>query len=235
MIATVINAAAVVVGTLLGVLLHRAIGDRFRHSIYSGIGVMTLVIGFSMALGVQRVLYFALALVIGGVLGTWWRIEDGVLKLGEVLKNRFQRRDGAGQFAFGFLSASVIFCVGAMTIVGSFQAGAEGNYELLLTKSVMDGAMSVLLASVMGPGVGFSALMILLYQGALTLLSSGLKPLITELLLSEITAVGGALVVMIGINLLELRKIRTADFVPALLVVIVFVALDPFLAPLFGF
>lgn len=234
MIATIINAAAVVIGTLVGLLLHKAIGDRFRHAVYSGIGVMTLVIGFSMALDVQRVLYFALALVIGGAVGTWWRIEDGVLRLGEALKNRFQRTDGAGQFAFGFLSASVIFCVGALTIVGSFQAGAEGNYELLLTKSVMDGAMSVLLASVMGPGVGFSALIILVYQGTLTLLAGWLKPLLTPLVLSEITAVGGALVIMIGINILELRKIRTADFVPALLIVVAFVAIDPWVAPIFG-
>lgn len=235
MIATIINAVAVVLGTLLGLLLHTRISDRFRDVIYTGIGVVTLALGFSMALEAQRVLYFALAIVIGGVLGTWWRVEDGILRLGELLKRHFSRRDSGGQFAFGFLSASVLFCVGAMTIVGSFQAGAEGNFELLLTKSVMDGSMSVLFASAMGVGVGFAAIVILVYQGALTLLASLLTPYVTALLLSEITAVGGALIVMIGINLLGLKQIRTADFVPALIVVVILVALDPWLAPIFGY
>ena len=116
-----------------------------------------------------------------------------------------------------------------MTIVGSFQAGVDGDYELLLTKSVMDGTMAILLTAAMGVGVAFSALLILVYQGGLTLLAVFLRPYVSELMLSEISAVGGALIVMIGINLLGLKRIRTADFVPALLVVIVFVLLDPWI------
>jgi len=229
MIATFINAAAVVVGSLIGLLLNRRIGERLKEVVYAGIGVISLVIGFSMALEMQRVLYLALSIVIGGALGTWWGVENGILRLGEFLRNRFQKRGSGGEFSYGFLSASVLFCVGAMTIVGSFQAGVDGAYELLLTKSVMDGTMAILLTAAMGIGVAFSALLILVYQGGLTLLAVFLRPYVSELMLSEISAVGGALIVMIGINLLGLKKIRTADFVPALLVVIVFVLLDPWI------
>ena len=229
MIATFINAAAVVVGSLIGLLLNRRIGERLKEVVYAGIGVISLVIGFSMALEMQRVLYLALSIVAGGVLGTWWGIENGVLRLGEFLRARFQKQGSQGEFAYGFLSASVLFCVGAMTIVGSFQAGVDGDYELLLTKSIMDGTMAILLTAAMGIGVAFSALLILVYQGGLTLLAVFLRPYVSELMLSEISAVGGALIVMIGINLLGLKKIRTADFVPALLVVIAFVLLDPWI------
>jgi uncharacterized membrane protein YqgA involved in biofilm formation len=229
MIATIINAAAVVVGSIIGALLNRRIGERLKEVVYNGIGIISLVIGFSMAIQMQRVLYLALSIVIGGLLGTWWGVENGVLRLGEFLKNRFEKKGAQGEFAYGFLSASVLFCVGAMTIVGSFQAGVDGNYELILTKSVMDGTMAILLTAAMGMGVAFSAILILVYQGGLTLLAVWLRPFVSELMLSEISAVGGALVVMIGINMLNLKRIKTADFVPALLAVIVFVLADPWI------
>lgn len=228
MIATFINAGAVIVGSLIGVMLNKRISERFKQVVYAGIGVISLVIGFALALQMQRVLYLALAVVIGGVLGTWWGVENGILSLGEFLKRRFARESG-GEFAYGFLSASVLFCVGAMTIVGSFQAGVDNDYTLLLTKSVMDGVMAVLLTAAMGIGVGFAAITVLLYQGSLTLLATWIRPWVSELMLSEISAVGGALIVMIGLNLLDLKRIKTADFVPALLVVVVLVLLDPWI------
>jgi uncharacterized protein len=229
MLATIVNAAAVVLGSLVGLALNRRIGDRIKEVLYSGIGVITLVIGMSMALEMQRVLYLALAVVTGGILGSWWGVENGILRLGEFLRSRFQRSNTGSEFAYGFLSASVLFCVGAMAIIGSFRAGVEGDYQLLFTKSVMDGFISILLAASMGIGVAFSALVILLYQGGLTLLAGQISPWVSELMLSEITAVGGALILMIGINLLNLRHIKTADYIPAILVVIVFVMLDPWI------
>jgi uncharacterized protein len=229
MIATIINAVAVVVGSIIGLLLNRRISERLKEIVYNGIGVISLVIGFSMALQMQRVLYLALSIVIGGLLGTWWGVEKGVLRFGEFLKGRFQKQGSQGEFAYGFLTASVLFCVGAMSIVGSFQAGVDGNYELILTKSVMDGTMAILLTAAMGIGVAFSAIFVLVYQGALTLLAVWLRPFVSELMLSELSAVGGAMIVMIGISMLDLKRIRTADYVPALLVVIVFVLLDPWI------
>ena len=228
LIPTFVNAASVIVGALIGILLNRRISESFKQMVYSGVGVFTLIIGMIMSIGTQRVLYLALSVVIGGMLGTWWGVENGVLRLGEFLKSRFQRNTES-EFAYGFLSASVLFCVGAMTIVGSFTAGVDNDFQLLFTKSVMDGFMAILLASAMGPGVAFSALVILAYQGSLTLLARVIGPWVSELMLSEISAVGGALIIMIGINVLDLRKIRTANFIPALLVVVLFVLADPFI------
>ncbi len=229
MIATVVNAAAVVIGSLLGLVLNRRIGERIKELLYSGIGVITLVIGMSMALEMQRVLYLALAVVIGGILGMWWGVEDGILRLGTMLRDRFHRSSTGGEFAYGFLSASVLFCVGAMAIVGSFRAGVDADYQLIFTKSVMDGFMAILLAASMGLGVAFSALVILVYQGGLTLIAASISPWVSALMLSEITAVGGVLILMIGINLLNLRHIKTADFIPAIIVVILFVLADPWI------
>lgn len=229
-IATIINAAAVVIGSLVGLILNRRIGERVKGVLYSGIGVITLVIGMSMALQMQRVLYLALAIVLGGILGTWWGVENMILNLGEFLRKRFQRSSSGSEFAYGFLSASVLFCVGAMAIIGSFRAGVEGDYQLLLTKSVMDGFISILLAASMGVGVAFSALVIVIYQGGLTLLAGWISPWVSELMLTEITAVGGSLIIMIGINLLDLKHIKTADFIPAIMVVILFVLADPWIA-----
>ncbi len=233
MIATIINAVAILLGTVIGLIVKHSIDETFKKAVFTAVGIVTLIIGMSMALETHRFLYLALSLVVGGLVGTALRIEDGILGFGEVLKRRFTRpgaiEGGNPHFAEGFLSATVLFCVGALTIIGAFQAGVEQNYGLLLTKSVMDGFMAILLTAAYGVGVGFSAISILIYQGGLTLLSGLLRPLVSDLLLSEISGVGGAMVLMIGLNLLDLRKIRTADFLPALIVIVLFVVIDPWI------
>lgn len=224
MIATVVNALAVIAGSFIGLLLHGKIKDSFKTVVYVGAGVTSLIIGIQMAMSTQKIVFLALSMIIGGLLGTWWKIEDGILALGDTLKRVFARGDGGKDFAFGFLNASVLFCVGAMALVGSFRAGTEGNYDLIFTKSVMDGFMSIVFSAAMGIGVAFSALSVLVYQGLLTLASGWLKPLVSADLLRELTGVGGALVIMIGINLLGIAKLKTANFLPAILLVVLFVA-----------
>ncbi|AEJ60464.1 protein of unknown function DUF554 [Spirochaeta thermophila DSM 6578] len=220
MIATFVNMVTVIVGSLLGLLFHARISEDFKKVVYQGVGIFTLVIGLSMALESQRVLWMALSLVAGGILGTWWDIEGGIYRFGEFLKRRVARAEGESTFASGFLDASILFCVGAMTLVGAFKAGTEGDYTLLLTKSVMDGFMAILLTAALGMGVAFSALTILVYQGGLTLLSGFLQPLVTETILNEVTGVGGAMVIMIGLNLLGVTRIKTGNFFPALILVV---------------
>jgi hypothetical protein len=233
MIATLINCATVIAGSLLGLVLHRRIRDSFKAIVYTGAGLVSLVLGMKMAFSTTRIVSMALALIVGGILGEWWRIEDGILRIGEFLKSRFSRGDSEREFGYGFLNASVLFCVGAMTLVGAFRAGAEGNYELILTKSVLDGFMAVMLTAAMGVGVAFSALTILVYQGGLTLLAVQLKPLASEVILAELTGIGGVLVVMIGINLLGLSRLKTANFLPAILIILILLALEPYL-PVIG-
>ncbi len=234
MIATVINALAVIAGSVLGVIFHKRIQENTTDIIYTGVGIITLVIGAKMALATQRIVFVALALVLGGLLGHALKIESGILRFGDFLKRKFAKQNKETTFAYGFLNASVLFCVGAMALVGSFKAGTEGNYELLLTKSVMDGFVSIILTAAMGIGVAFSTIPILVYQGALTLLSVWLKPLVSDLILSELTGVGGALVLMIGLNLLQLKTIKTANYIPSLVLIVLFVALEPFVPFKFG-
>ncbi|MFA7565494.1 MAG: DUF554 domain-containing protein [Alkalispirochaeta sp.] len=251
MIATIVNAVAVVIGTVVGRFSGKTIGERFRHTIFSGIGVVSLLIGIYMALETQRTLYLVLSIALGGLIGAALGVEDRIYAFGEWLKRRFYQSkpsvrpsDGdalpgalpgapatSHNFAEGFLVASVLFCVGALTIIGAFRAGVEQEYGLLFTKSVMDGFMAILLTTAYGVGVGFAAIPILVYQGGLTLLAGVLAPYVSPLMLSEISGVGGAMVVMIGINLLELRTIKTGDFLPGIVVVVLFVLLDPVIGP----
>jgi uncharacterized protein len=228
MLATLINALAIVAGSLLGLLLKKGLSKRFQTAIYTAAGITTIVIGVQMALKTSHVLAFALALILGGLVGTAIKIEDAVLSLGERLKNRFARGDESGNFALGFLTASVLYCSGAMAIIGSFKAGTEGDYTLLFTKSILDGTLSVLFASAMGIGVAFSAISVLAYQGILTLVSIWLKPFVSPLMLAELTGIGGALVLMIGISLLDIKKLKTGDFLPALVFTVVFVLAMPY-------
>ncbi len=229
MIATIVNCATVIAGSFIGLLLHAKINESFKRIVYVGAGMISLILGIKMGLVTSRIVFMALSLILGGILGQWWNIEGGILRFGEFLKKRFAKRDSGKDFAGGFLNASVLFCVGAMTLVGAFKAGAEGNYELILTKSVMDGFMAIMLTAALGIGVAFSAITILVYQGGITLLAGTLQPLVNELLLNELTAIGGVLVIMIGLNLLGLTKLKTANYIPALLIIVALVALEPLL------
>lgn len=228
MLATLINALAIVAGSLIGLLLKKGMSKRFETAIFTAAGITTIVIAIQMALKTSHVLAFALALILGGLVGTVIKIEDAVLTLGERLKNRFARGEEGGTFALGFLNATVLYCSGAMAIIGSFKAGTEGDYTILLTKSILDGTLSVLFASAMGVGVAFSAISVLVYQGLLTLGSVWVKPFVSPLMLSELTGIGGALVLMIGLSLLDIKKLKTGDFLPALVFTVLFVLAMPF-------
>lgn len=229
MFGTIINAAAIIVGSLIGFLIRKGIKDEYRKVVFTAAGLTSLTIGLQMALKTTHILAFALALMFGGLLGTVLNVEGGIERLGERLKQRFAR-NSEGAFAAGFLNASVLFCSGAMAIVGSFRAGTEGDYSLLLRKSVLDGFVSIIFAGAMGIGVAFAALSVFVYQGALTLLSVYIKPFVSELMLSELTAIGGALIIMIALGLLELKSFKTGNFLPAILVIVALVLVMPFLS-----
>ncbi len=229
MIATVINAAAIILGSLIGLLLRKGIKDEYRKVVFTAAGMTSLTIGIQMALKTTHILTFALALMIGGLVGTMLDIEGGIERLGERLKARFASKS-EGAFAAGFLNGSILFCTGAMAILGSFKAGTEGDYSLIFTKTVLDGFVSIIFASAMGIGVAFSALSVFVYQGALTLLSVYIKPYVSDLMLAELTAIGGALIIMIALGLLEIKNFKTGNFLPSILVIVVLVLVMPFLS-----
>ena len=155
-----------------------------------------------------------LALIFGGLLGEWLAIEDAFASLGRRIENRFKFKDR--DFVQGFLTASLLFCLGPMTILGSLQDGLQGDFQLLLLKSIMDGASSIFLAGSLGIGVLFSFIIVLVYQGGLTLLAKALSGVFTDPVILALTIVGGALVICLGLNLLEIKKIKVANFLPAI-------------------
>jgi uncharacterized membrane protein YqgA involved in biofilm formation len=245
MIGTIVNCLAILAGSAVGLLFSRKITENLSDIVCSAAGVVTLVLGMKMAFESQNAIYLALSLISGGLLGAWWDIDGKILFLGAFLERRFARnktttgaiegKSGDNRFAYAFLNASVLFCVGAMAIVGSFKAGTEGDYEMLFTKSVLDGFMAIVFAAAMGIGTAFSALSILVYQGLLTLASGFIKPWVSPRMIAELTGVGGALVIMIGINLLALRKLKTANYLPAIVMIAVFVLLDPLILKIAAF
>jgi uncharacterized protein len=229
MFAVLINTAAVILGSAIGLLVGKAIKQDMQDMVMIAAGMFTIFIGLKMAWKTQRELYVILSLVIGGGIGSMIGIEAWFLRLGEALKARLPGASGQHQFAEGFLTASMLFCVGAMAIIGSFNAGTTGDAKLILIKSVLDGFMAIILAGRFGLGVMFSGLIVLIYQGALTLLARWIQPVMPELALTEISGAGGVMVMMIGFGLLGIKKIRTGDFLPALVIVVLFCLADPWL------
>ena len=225
MLAVFINCATVIVGSLIGLLVGKHLKESFKEIVFACSGLITLVMGIQMAMQSSNFLVLLLALLIGGALGYLLKIEDRVLSLGDKLGKMTGNKDaqtGTQNFAKGFLTASVLFCSGAMSVVGSIQAGTTGEMTTILIKSVMDGCMAVVFASVYGIGVMFSFLFILLYQGFFTLAGGWLEPLLGAVGINELSAEGGVLLLMIGFGLLKIREFKTANFLPALVFAPVF-------------
>ena len=220
MTGTIINVAAIVVGSLIGIFFGARLSDQLKSTIIAGMGLFLVAMGIQMFLKTENSLIVLAAILLGTLLGEWWRIEDGLHKLGEFLERKFSReQDDSNRFVRGFMTASLLFCVGPVAILGSIQDGLTGNYNLLAVKSVLDGFASIAFASTLGIGVAFSSLIILIYQGGISLMATQLDALITTNMMNELTATGGILLVGVGISsLLEIKKIRVGNMLPALLV-----------------
>lgn len=223
MTGTILNVGAVLAGGLLGLLLGARVPDRLKATIVAGMGLFTAGIGLQMFLKTGNAIIVLGALLIGALLGEWWRIEDRLQSLGQKLETRFgenkEEPSASSRFVRGFLTTSLLFCVGPLTVLGSIQDGLTGDYSLLAVKSVLDGFGALAFASTLGPGVLFSAGIVLVYQGALTLLASQLNAIVSQSMLNEMTATGGLILVGLALSsLLEIKKIRTGNFLPALAV-----------------
>ena len=216
------NVVAVLVGSGIGLAIGNRLSERLQRIITTGLGLSTLLIGVQMALKVQNVLVVIASMVIGGVMGELLGIESGLERAGEWLKARARSRSGT--FVAGYVTASLVFCVGPMTLLGSIQEGLTGNPEIIYTKSMLDGAASVAFASSLGIGVSFAAVTVLVFQGALTLLGAQLAFLLRPEILNELTATGGLLILAIGLLLLDVKRLRVANLLPALLVVVLLTA-----------
>lgn len=236
MFGTILNIITVLVGGALGMLFGARFPERMHQTIVAGLGLFTLAIGARLSLESNNSILVVVCLLIGGVLGEWMNLEDRLEGLGAWLQTRFAANaaGGSGQFVRGFLTASLVFCIGPMAILGSIQDGLSGDYELLAIKSILDGFASMVFASTLGIGVLFSALVVLVYQGGISLLADALarpigpeaQPLLTNNMITEMSAVGGILLLGVAISsLLEIKKIRVGNFLPALFIAPLVVAL----------
>jgi len=238
MIATYFNALTVIIGTLIGLVVKNRINESYRQLVFTSSGLVTLVIGISMALGTNSFLILLFSLIIGGAAGYALRIEDRIMALGAWMERRLSGGKGtdesARNFALGFFNASLLFCSGAMTVVGSIQAGTVGDYQLIMIKAIMDGAMAIVFTAAYGIGVMASALFILVYQGFFTLAGGVIAPVLGESGINELAAVGGMLLLMIGFNLLDIRQTKAGNFLPAMIVAPLLAMASPLFTRLLG-
>lgn len=226
MLAVFVNALTVIMGTLLGMLFRKRLKEEYTKTIIACMGICTMVIGISGAIQSANMVIVVLCLVVGTVLGELLKIEAQLDNLGDHLKAKVSK-NGDGRFTEGFVSASLLFCIGSMSIMGSFEAGLYGKYDIIFTKSIMDGIIAITFAATMGIGVAFSALTILLYQGALTLLASVIAPVLSTPVVTEMGAVGGVMLIATGMNIIGLTKerIRVGNMLPALIFPVIWFAI----------
>ncbi len=219
MLGTLINAAAVLAGGLAGLLIHSRLPKNISERVFQGIGLFTLFLGIYMATKTANFLVMVFSVVIGTILGEMIDIDKRTSHFSGWIKTKIKSKND--HFSDGFTTAFLLFCMGSMTILGAFEEGLGGEPNLLLAKSVLDGFSAIALTASMGIGVIFSVIPLLIYQGGLTLLAASLQNLLTDPIVNELTAVGGLLLIGLGINILEIKKLKILNMIPALLVAII--------------
>lgn len=230
MLGTIVNTAAIIAGGLLGLLFRGGIPESYNRTVLKSIGLAVVLIGILNAVKTQQLLLVIFSMAGGSLLGEMLRIEHHLERLGAWLEHRFA---GSGnKISEGFVNASLLFCVGAMAIVGSLESGLTGNHQTLLAKSILDGIAAVIMASTLGLGVVFSAGSVFIYQGLITVSASALSPLLNDQVIREMSAVGGLLILAIGFNLLDFPRIKVGNMLPAILIPVLYHLLMPLWAGL---
>ncbi len=231
MLGTFVNFLAILIGGSLGSILRGGIKDNYKDIVMQAIPLAVIFIGISGALkgllspGAEPLL-FIISLVIGGLIGEAMGIERGLENFGELIQKRFIKGESA--FAEGFVSASLIFCVGSMAILGSLDSGIKNNHDILYVKSMLDGTFSLMYAATLGIGVAFSAIPVLVYQGSITIMAKYIAPYLSADMIREISIVGGILIFCIGINMLDIVKIKIGNLLPAMIIPVIYYLLkDP--------
>ena len=222
MIATFVNCGVIIVGCIIGLFIKGGIPERFNKIIMNGLALCAMFIGFSGALEGNNTIITIVSMAVGALIGELIDIEEWLNKLGETIQAKLDKGDGKeSRIAEGFVNASLLYCVGAMSIVGALQAGLSGNYDTIYAKTVLDGVSSVIFSASMGIGVIFSSVTVLLYQGGITLCATFLSGILSQAVIAEMTAVGSLMIVGLGLNLLEVTDIKIANLLPGILVPVV--------------
>lgn len=216
MLGTIVNALAILLGGIVGLLFGHALQDKIKRTVIQGIGLSVLLIGGSMALQTKNPLVIIASLVLGGIMGEWIDIELRLQNLGQWLERKFTKKSQGGGFTKAFVAASLIYCVGAMAIMGPLESGLRGNHNILYAKSMLDGVSAIVFASSMGIGVLASAVPVFIYQGAITLAAGILQGVLSPQAVTEMGATGGLLIVGIGITILEIKEIKVGNLLPGI-------------------
>ncbi|HER23766.1 MAG TPA: DUF554 domain-containing protein [Candidatus Atribacteria bacterium] len=222
---TIVNVIAIILGCSMGFILKSKFPEKIAKIVMQALGLAALLIGAQMALKTNNILLVIFSLVIGGVIGEIVGIEEGLERFGERVKLKFKSNNPSDRFVEGFVTASLLYCVGSMAIMGALKEGLSGNPDILYAKSLMDGVTSLAFTAAMGIGVLFSVIPVFLYQGGITLLSRLIKDFLSPEMINEMTAVGGILILGISFGLLEIKKIKVGNLLPAILIAAFWVAI----------
>lgn len=218
---TIVNAAAIIFGALLGKILGRGLPENIKDTVLQGLGLGVILVGATMALETNKIIVVLVSLMLGAVIGEAVGIEKLLEAGGNALERKVSAKGDRGNVAKGFVTGTLIYCVGAMAIMGALESGLSGNHDILYAKSLLDGVMSVVLASTLGIGVAFSALSVFAYQGSITLLAQWVSQFMSDPVIAEVTSTGGVLIVGIGLTILEIKTIKVGNLLPAILVAFV--------------
>jgi hypothetical protein len=219
MYGTLINAVAVIIGSIIGLIVHSKLPQKITNTAFHGVGLFTIILGIIMAIKTSNFLIMIFSIVIGAIIGEIIDIDKMINNFGEWLKNKYKTKNE--RFSEGFITAFMLYCMGSMTILGAFEDGIYGTPNLLVAKSVLDGFSSIVLAATMGIGVLFSFIPLIIFQGGLTIFASTMQSVFTELMINELTAVGGIILLGLGITMLEIKKIRVLNMLPSLIIVVI--------------
>jgi uncharacterized membrane protein YqgA involved in biofilm formation len=230
MLGTIVNAAAIIAGSLIGLLFSKGIPDNYKEIVMGGVGLSVILIGIKSALVSDNLIIVILSVILGALIGEFLKIETRLESLGKYLESKVAARSSdTSSFARGFVTASLVFCVGSMAIVGSLESGLTGNHQTLFAKSILDGVTSIIFASAMGLGVMFSSAAVFLYQGLITMTAVLMKNLLVPETISQMTSVGGLLILAIGLNLLKITTIRVGNLIPGIFLPLLWYGLLQFL------
>lgn len=225
MLGVIVNTAAIIIGGVIGLLLKQGLNEKIKTIVIMAIGLSSIIIGISSAILTENVLLLILSLVFGGIIGTLLKIDHSLEKFGQAIEDKFTKESETGGFAKGFVLATLLYCVGAMAIVGSIEAGVDGDNTTLYVKSILDGTTAIIFTASLGYGVIFASIPVFLYQGSIVILGVKLAPYLTDEMINEMSAVGGVLIFAIGLNLLEIKKVPLGDFLPAIFLPVAYLVL----------
>ena len=221
MLGTIVNTIAIIVGALIGIFLKKGLPDQLADALMKGLGLCTLYLGISGSLKGENSLILIISIVIGTLIGESLKLEDKIGSFGNWIEKKFKKDGQTTSIAQGFVTSSLVFCVGAMAIVGSLQSGLQGNYEMLFNKSMLDFVAAIIFASTLGVGVVFAAGFVFVYQGAITLLARWIAPFLSDNTIAEMTCVGSVLIIGLALNMLGITKLKIMNYVPAVFVPII--------------